>query len=157
MTTDSRRRLGRTLLRAGLAGASALSAWIVFAMYADPDDVLRAYPSPEVLDGTRIIELASLQTADRPSLALDAGDFDGDGTRDELAIEYHHMEPLFSRDTSALAYVYSGRSHAVLLAREIDCPFTDVHWCGDVDGNGTDDLFVDDDGRPYAMGVERAR
>lgn len=123
----------------------------------DAQDTLRAYPSPERLKGVRDIDLTSSQAAERSSQKLEAGDFDGDGSQDELAVEYYHMEPLFSRDTSALAYVHSGRDHRLLLARAVDCPFTDVHWCGDVDGNGTDDLFVEDDGRRFAMGFERAR
>jgi hypothetical protein len=40
--------------------------------------------------------------------------------------------------------VRSGVDGSILLAHVLDTPMNTVRWCGDVDGNGTDDLFVQD-------------
>jgi hypothetical protein len=79
-------------------------------------------------------------------------DFDGDGVEDELSVDYVHREPLFARTTSGMVYVYSGRTGEVLLARAVDVPINTAWWCGDRDGNGTDEVLVRDNGRRFALG-----
>ncbi|MCK6446697.1 MAG: hypothetical protein L6Q99_09930 [Planctomycetes bacterium] len=72
-------------------------------------------------------------------------DFDGDGVQDRLEVRYHHVEePFVSRSTSGLVLVTSGATDAVLLGYAVPTPFHDASWCGDVDGNGTADVFVED-------------
>jgi hypothetical protein len=55
-----------------------------------------------------------------------------------------------------MVWVRSGRTHELLLAHAIDGMF-DATWCGDIDGNGADDLRVSDCGREYVLGYQRER
>jgi hypothetical protein len=121
------------------------------------DDILRAYPSPEQNDHVRELPLSDAQVTSESATDSATGDFDGDGTPDELTVEYFHIEPLFSRATSGMLHVVSGRTRELLLARVIDTPFSEAKWCGDLDGNGTDDLRIHDEGRWRALGYQRER
>jgi len=117
------------------------SGWIVCAVvswFAFDDDVQRAYPSPEQLEGVSILA-APLTAVATPRVPHD---FDGDGIPDFFWVEYFHIEPLFRTSTSGLLKVYSGENHSTLAALTVDTPMCQVAWCGDVDHNGTDDLLV---------------
>ena len=114
-------------------------------------DVLRAYPSPNRLEGIRVREIPSDHLARLRSIE-DAGDFDGDGTADEVSVSYFHIEPLFEPTTSGLLEIRSGVDGVVLLARTLPTPFTRVAWYGDADFNGTEDVLVSDDGHVLVYG-----
>jgi hypothetical protein len=115
------------------------------------EDMVRAYSFPEQHGG--IYELgqpAELPTTSRePSVAAD---FDGDGTADDLWVDYLHREPLFGRATSGMVYVRSGRTGDVPLAHAVATPLNMATWCGDLDGNGTDDVLLEDLGRRFVLG-----
>lgn len=85
-----------------------------------------------------------------------SGDFDGDGVPDRLDVEYYHQEPLFSKPTSGIAMVVSGATGRTLLAVAVSTPMDRAHWCGDLDGNGTDDVLVVQIGNAVVFGSERA-
>jgi hypothetical protein len=124
-----------------LSRVALISGWIACAVvswFAFDDDVQRAYPSPEDLDGVSILA-PSAAAAATPRVPHD---FDGDGIPDFFWVEYFHMEPLFRASTSGLLKVYSGENHSTLAALTVDTPICRVSWCGDVDHNGTDDLLV---------------
>lgn len=133
-------------------GLFVVVSFVAVLLSGNAGDILRAYPSPERHDGIR--ELAV--TASLPASVL-AGDFDGDGTEDTLSIEYFHMEPLFQRTTSGMVEVRSGGTGEILLAHAVDTPLSRATWCGDIDGNGTEEVLIQDDGRRFALGFQNVR
>jgi hypothetical protein len=148
--------LKRVAISVATAAALLLLGYIA-VLWMTCGDILRAYPSPETHDHVHEIALSDAQVALDPESESGRTDFDGDGTPDELDVEYFHMEPLFSRTTSGMVYVRSGRTNELLLAHAVDTPLCRAHWCGDLDGNGTDDLRIRDDGRCFALGYQRKR
>jgi hypothetical protein len=121
-----------------------LTIWIGLALYRDPNDVLRAYPSPERLNSVRIVLLDPWQHIRE----LPCGDFDGDGVLDQFVVRSYHMEPLFATSTSALVEVRSGRTQEVLACKSVPAVLVRVSWCADRDGNGTEEVVFDyGDGR----------
>jgi len=132
---DALRSIARFFLGYGLLCALTLSIPIALVMRQDWDDIARAYPSPEYHWGVRKIPR---QLWIVPHV-FDAGDFDGDGTPDELTTERYRMKPIFGPSTSKLARVTSGRTGKVLLIEALGA-FEGLSWAGDFDGNGTDDL-----------------
>ena len=131
--------------------ASICALWAV----TNWEDVLRAYPSPELHEDVR--ELAKWPFASQPRGPRVRHDFNGDGVADDLSVEYFHMEPLLRRATSGMVSVQSGRTRRLLLAHAVANPCISVEWIGDVDGNGTDDLLVSDFGRTLVLGHVRSR
>jgi hypothetical protein len=125
-----------------IAGYSGWIACAVVSWFAFDDDVQRAYPSPEQLEGVYSVAYSSSVVPAPPRVAHD---FDGDGIPDFFRVEYFHIEPLFQRSTSGLLRVYSGADHSTLLAKTVATPLTRVSWFGDVGHNGMDDLLVADE------------
>jgi hypothetical protein len=149
----------RVAVSVATAAALLLSSYVALRLFGrdDFEDIARAYPSPEMHWHVRELGLSDAELASKPGSESAPADFDGDGTLDELVFEYFHMEPLFSRPTSGMIRVISGRTHELLLAHAVDGPFSRVEWCGDLDGNGTDDLRIHDEGRWRALGYQRER
>ncbi len=101
-----------------------------------------------MLRDVRVVE-GPAGTTSAPRLAHD---FDGDGVADEFAVEYFHMEPLFSNDaTSGLLRVRSGKDGSDLLVFPTATPMASAAWAGDLDGNGTDNLRVTNDRRDVSL------
>lgn len=135
-----------TYVAVGIA-ALCLLIVVVWVWSAVIVDILAAYPSPERHEHVRVTHLAapvSSATTRAPSVAHD---FDGDGTPDRFETEYYHMEPLFSRVGNGLLRVISGADGSVLVCHATVTPIANEEWCGDFDGNGTDDVLCDDDGQ----------
>ncbi|MFN0009952.1 MAG: hypothetical protein ACKVXR_18825 [Planctomycetota bacterium] len=118
-------------------------------------DVRRAYPSPELHVGVQELALSAPRT--KGESAEVSRDFDGDGVADELSNEYFHMEPLFERATSGMVRVRSGATSELLLAHAVPTPFTPCSWFGDVDGNGTEDVLVQEMQRTVVLGHQGRR
>lgn len=110
-----------------------------------------AWNSPATEDGVARLRSGSdaLMYAPRePAAPLTAShaDFDGDGVLDRLEVRGYHVEaPFVARSTSGMVLVTSGATGEVLLGYAVPTPFHDAGWCGDVDANGTQDVFVGDD------------
>lgn len=137
----------RTPFSTGLVAAGAIALVLLASAGACAggcvlldDDVRRAYPSPEVHEHVSELDPASTRAAS-PAVRQD---FDGDGVVDHLDVEYLHMEPLLARATSGMVYVWSGATREVLFAHAVANPMIQASWWGDVDGNGTDDVRVED-------------
>ncbi|HVS08318.1 MAG TPA: hypothetical protein VMS76_00495 [Planctomycetota bacterium] len=149
--------LRHALLRIGWGLGTTISvafAWIVAcALLRNGSDILRAYPSPERHEGVREISRADpKRDGAHLECLVGTGDFDGDGADDSLDVEYFHMEPLFRAATSGMVFVRSGRDGTPLLAHAVPTPFTHACWLGDLDGNGTDDIEIDDGARVVRLG-----
>jgi hypothetical protein len=149
MGVHSVKPLRHALLRIGWGLGITISvafAWIVAcALLRNGSDILRAYPSPERHEGVREISRAGPKgNGAHLECLAGTGDFDGDGIDDSASVEYFHMEPLFRAATSGMVFVRSGRDGSRLLAHAVPTPFTHVSWLGDLDGNGSDDIEVDD-------------
>jgi hypothetical protein len=113
--------------------------------------------APPALRGLPVQDLwHALDCAATPFTGLDR-DFDGDGTLDRIEVEYYHQEPMFSASKSGMVIVSSGATGEPLLAYAVDCPMNPVAWCGDVDGNGTEDVLVVENARAVVIGSERRR
>jgi len=70
-------------------------------------------------------------------------DFDGDGEPDLLGSEYGGYDCLWAPCGSAAIVVLSGRTGERILCQRVATPFSRGEWCGDVDGNGTEDVLVE--------------
>jgi hypothetical protein len=148
--------LARFVIAVGAAGMLiSIGVAVLLFMSSEAEDILRAYPSPEMHEHVREFALPAAAIESKSGSESKLADFDGDGTGDELALDYFHMEPLFSRTTSAMVSVVSGRTHEPLLVHAVGCPLCVAKWCGDIDGNGTIDLGICDDGRWLALGYQR--
>jgi hypothetical protein len=126
--------------------------WLFVPIIFGPEDVLRAYRFPEEHAHVRALAWTSAGPDTSAKSAGIAHDFDGDGTADVVTTEYLHREPIFGRATSGMVYVRSGTTGAALLAHAIACPLPEASFCGDRDGNGTDDLHVVDAGQSHLLG-----
>ncbi len=143
----------RDCVAAIFVGSVLLACGLVTYGVLGGEDMLRAYPSRERHEGVYEFDAPDAQVASFPGADVAVGDFDGDGTADELTIDHFHMEPLFERDTWGMVYIRSGQTHDVLLAHAVDTPVpSGARWSGDLDGNGTDDLLVSDEGRQFVLG-----
>jgi hypothetical protein len=108
-------------------------------------DAWAAWTSPETESGVARLRVEAAASDFRDaSLDTAIADFDGDGTRDELELRYYpQRRPYAARDTSGLLLVTSGATGDVLLGLAIPTPIDRAHWCGDVDDNGTQDVYVE--------------
>jgi hypothetical protein len=141
-------RVSRTRGQVVLAGAFV--SFLIIAVLDGSRDVLRAYPSPEFHADVREIPVPIPHAVSED--ALTPRDFDGDGVADQLSNESFHMEPLFARATSGMVQVRSGATMKLLLAHAVSTPVDRVSWCGDADGNGTEDVLVEELGRSTVLG-----
>lgn len=118
--------------------------------YAEPFDRMRAYPSPERHEGVARVEL----DGGVAPKALEDGDFDGDGIEDKLSLDCFHMKPFGGRETRGLVSVRSGKTGELLLAHAVSFCFSfarSATWIGDLDGNGSNEVLIEDDGSRFAL------
>lgn len=121
--------------------ALVLGTTVALAIVPDGWDIVNAYPSPEHHAG-----VARLDVPFPDGIEWDhRGDFDGDGTDDVLEVESYSMQRLFGRWTGGLLRLRSGRTKELLFAHALPTPIDTAVWCGDRDGNGTDDVLVEDE------------
>ncbi|MEM7515833.1 MAG: hypothetical protein AAF368_02770 [Planctomycetota bacterium] len=142
-----------------LAGLSLLFVLLLLTN----KDMANAYPSPERHERVKRLPAASISVSvaatgpeELPGLEEER-DFDGDGVADRLSIEFFQMEPLFTPVTSGMVLIHSGATGALLLAHAVPSPLDFPKWCGDVDGNGTEDVFLPRDkgtGAPVVLAFE---
>ena len=119
-------------------------------------DVRKAYyPPPELHVGVQELALSAPRT--KGESAEVPHDFDGDGIADELSNDYFHMEPLFEPVTSGMVRVRSGATSELLLAHAVPTPLNHCSWFGDVDGNGTEDVLVQEMERTVVLGHQGQR
>lgn len=124
-----------------LAGGAAVLAglYALRLLVADGADIARGWKNPS--------QYALVQRLDpaptTPPPARERGDFDGDGVDDELDATYLRREFVFAESTSGMLYVRSGASGEILLAHPLPTPMNAAHWCGDLDGDGRDDIWAD--------------
>jgi hypothetical protein len=137
------RARGIVLALAAIVTLKALDWWLHAGGHA--------YPSPEMHEHVRRLPIG----ADAVSASDAAHDFDGDGIADAFNVSCFHMEPLFRRATSGMLRVRSGSDGTTLLAHALDTPMDPVEWCGDRDGNGSDDLIVSDQGERFVLACMR--
>ena len=135
-----------------IVGSVLLACGAVLYGMLGGEDVLRAYSLPERHEGTYEIGPSDVLPTSARSPDFTRGDFDGDGTADDLTVDYVHREPLFGRTTSGMVYVRSGRTGRVLLAHAVATPMNMVNWKGDLDRNGTDDILIEDERRQFVLG-----
>jgi hypothetical protein len=129
----------------GFTTTAVLSFWV---LVVGPDEILRAYPSPERHKGVREWSAASAELPRAPE-----GDFDGDEVKDVIDCRGYYMQPFFGEKTRVLVEIRSGASGELLLVHawsgmSWDAPF----WCGDLDGNGTDEVAVEDGDEMTVLG-----
>jgi hypothetical protein len=150
--------IGRPCVFAGYALVGtfvlALLAMLLLVWSACGADTLRAYTHPDQLADVRVLD-ADGPARRAPSEPRVVADFDGDGTVDTIEVEYLRREPLFARTTSGMLRVLSGADGSVLAARAVSIPICRETWCGDIDGNGTDDVRFQDEGVTYVLSYAR--
>lgn len=134
-------RLATKVVGAIVGGGVLLSA----ALFVSAD-AWSAWTVPKSNAGVVALRSGDAARPHRTAFASTIHDFDGDGIADVLDTTYYHVEPPWAAaHTSGLVLVRSGSNGQVLLAHATPTPLDRAHWCGDVDGNGTADVFVEDD------------
>lgn len=139
MTT--RRSNWMSFVIAPSVGAGLLVVLFVAAigLLVDADDLARGWSNPARYESVR---RESLSVHDLKLPKSEHGDFDGDGVVDKLEVVYLHREFLTQESTSGMVYVWSGMDGAMLLAHPVPTPMSDAFWCGDSDGDRSDEVFV---------------
>lgn len=130
-------------LAAASLGPLALGVFAVFVLLCcssgDAADIFRGWTNPPQYAQVRRLERSLMA----PPAPRERGDFDGDGVDDAFEITYLNRDFVFADSTSGMLYVRSGARGAVLLAHPLPTPMNDAHWCGDLDGDGRDDVWAD--------------
>jgi hypothetical protein len=124
----------------GTLTALLLLTYVVFRLVGDWDDIRRGWTVTGEYESTRRTRAVVAPTG---TPRATRGDFDGDGVDDELEVVYLVRELLFSAGTRGMLYVRSGASGAVLLAHPLPTPMNAARWCGDIDGDGRDEVWAD--------------
>jgi len=97
--------------------------------------------------GTRVVSTTRggvIRDFDGGNLVPDGlADFDGDGVLDLLGVEYSSLDCLWSTPGSGVVGVISGRTGERLLGHRVATPLQRAAWADDVDGNGTQDVFLE--------------
>lgn len=139
MTT--RRSNWMSFVIAPLVSAGLLVVLFVAALWllGDAEDLARGWSNPGRYESVR---RESLPAHDLKLPMSERGDFDGDGVADKLEVVYLRREFLTKESTSGMVYVWSGEDGTVLLAHPVPTPMSDVFWCGDSDGDRSDEVFV---------------
>ena len=106
-------------------------------------------------------EVVPLQVASECRLQHgESGDFDGDGVLDSLTMDALEFPDGWGTSERAVVRIRSGADQSVLLEHDTGVTVWgwvcgEGHWCGDIDGNGTDDVLFSDDRGRYALGSVR--
>jgi hypothetical protein len=140
---------------------AAVAAWpfVVWGLIM-VKEARSAWRSPETEVGVARLRLGAaargVQRGESAGYGEDSSalaDFDGDGTLDRLSVEYYHQEtPFAKKSSSGMVLVMSGSTGETLLGYATPCHFYPASWCGDVDGNGTQDVIAESDIEPIVFG-----
>jgi len=129
-------------------GMQALTLVALF----DLDEVWRYhYSNPTNLARVHVVEGPGSLGA-RPRVHED---FDGDCVPDRLEFKYFAMQPFGGERTCGLLRLVSGLDGAEILAFPMSIPVVEVCWLGDIDGDGSDDLCVENWGGPACLTFAR--
>jgi hypothetical protein len=137
---DGERSVGISI-GAVIAGCVAvlIGLYGLLRFVGDGADILRGWSNPP-----QYVQVQRLESSlTEPPQPRERGDFDGDGVDDKLDVTYLHRDFVFAESTSGMLYVRSGASGAVLLAHPLPTPMNAARWCGDVDGDGRDEVWAD--------------
>jgi hypothetical protein len=124
-----------------LAGSAValIGLYGLLRFVGDGADIVRGWSNPPQYAQVQRLE----NSVSNPPQPRERGDFDGDRVDDKLDVTYLHRDFVFAESTSGMLYVRSGASGAVLLAHPLPTPMNAARWCGDIDGDGRDEVWAD--------------
>lgn len=131
--------------------AVVMEALTIVAVFDLDDMWTYHYANPTNLERVTVLEEPGHLGA-RPRVQED---FDGDCVPDRFEFEYFRMRAWGGEGTCGLLRLYSGLDGAEILAFPTAMPFAEVCWLGDIDGDGTDDLCVENGGQPSCLTLAR--